>query len=418
MVTETALSRFADIKDALVSSHDDDSVNLLLPDLLKLQEVYIPSLGFFVVNMAEGNFSTKSVHLGYKPAASNNFSVGYLYTRQNNPSRAQLEKAIALLENSKYALCYSSGTSAIASIVQLLSNGDHIVSSSIIFGGTFRYFDKIISRANVSTTYVDATDPSNVEKALQDNTKLVFLESVSNPLNTVCDIAKIAQIVRKRKDIIFAVDNTYLTPYFLKPLDLGAHVSVYSLTKYMNGHDDVCMGAVCFSEEELYPKIKFLQNNAGLNPSPFDCYLVYRGLRTLPLRLLKHQKNSLEVAKFLESHPRVTKVMHPWLPSHPGHELAKRQFKGYTGMVAFYVKGDLGETSAFLKRLELISMCGSLGGVASIVEIPSVLSHASIPQQMRDKVGITDNLVRLSVGVEDVEDIIADLDQTLKKMSN
>ncbi|PSN42230.1 Cystathionine gamma-lyase [Blattella germanica] len=185
--------------------------------------------------------------------------LGYQYTRLNNPSREQLEKAISELENSAHTLCFSSGISAISSIIQLLKNGDHIVCSSIIYAGTHRYIDEIISRANVTTTFVDATDPRNIEKALQDNTKLVYLESVSNPLNTVCDIAEIAQIVRKHKDIIFAIDNTFLTPFFARPLELGAHVSVYSLTKYMNGHDDVCMGAVCFNDEELLPRLKYLQ---------------------------------------------------------------------------------------------------------------------------------------------------------------
>jgi len=377
-------------------------------------------------------FDTKAVKLGYKPDVSNNYSLmppiglsstfeqddpsshrGFLYSRHDNPSRQILEKGLAVLEDAKYSLCFSSGTSAISVIVQLLKTGDHIVSSEIIFGGTYRYFDKIARRAGITTTYVDATDPKNVENALQTNTRLVFLETPSNPLVSLCDIARIAEVVHKRQDILFAVDNTFLTSYYQRPLELGADISVYSVTKYLNGHTDVLMGAMCFNSDDLYPRLRYLQNNAGVIPSPFDCYLVFRSLKTLPLRLRHQMKSCLKVAQFLESHSLVTKVLCPWLPSHPQHELAKRQTSGYTSMISFYVKGGLQETSALLKKLQIINMAGSLGGVESLAEIPSVLSHASFPVEERKRMGITDNLIRLSVGLEDVDDIIADLDQAL-----
>ncbi|KDR11923.1 cystathionine gamma-lyase-like isoform X2 [Zootermopsis nevadensis] len=378
-------------------------------------------------------FDTKAVRLGYKPDVSNNYSLmppiglsstfqqddpsthrGFLYVRQNNPSRQILEKGFALLEDAKYSLCFSSGTSAISAVVQLLNTGDHIVSSEVIFGGTYRYFDEITGRVGITTTYVDARDPENVENALQANTKLVFLETPSNPLLSLCDIARIAEIVHRAPGILFAVDNTFLTSYYQRPLDMGADISVYSATKYLNGHTDVCMGAMCFNDDNLLPRLRYLQNNAGIGPSPFDCYLVYRSLKTLPVRLRHHMKNGLKVAQFLESHPLVTKVLCPWLPSHPQHELAKRQASGYTSMISFYVNGDLQQTSALLKKFRLINMAGSLGGVESLAEIPSVLSHASFPVGDRARLGITDNLVRLSVGLEDVDDIIADLDQALR----
>ncbi|KAJ9580536.1 hypothetical protein L9F63_024302 [Diploptera punctata] len=384
--------------------------------------------------MSEHKFDTKTVTLGYSPEKWNCYSVvppigmsttfeledpstdkGYLYTRTSNPSRSQLETGIALLEDSRYALCYSSGICAIGAVVQMLSPGDHIVSDSIIYGGTYHYFNRIVPRSNITTTYIDTTNPSNVEKALKEhpNTKLVYLESPSNPLTTVCDISKIAQIVKKHEGVILAVDNTFLTPYFQKPLHLGAHVVAYSLTKYMNGHDDVCMGAVCCNDEEIYLKLKSLQNDTGLNPSPFECYLTFRGLKTLAIRMRQHMKNSIEVAKFLETHPKVVKVLHPWLPSHPQHEVAKKQASGHSGMVAFYVKGGLKEVSDLLKKFKLIGMAASLGGVHSVAEIPTVLSHASVPEDMKEQLGITNNLVRLSVGIEDAEDIIEDLNQAL-----
>lgn len=377
-------------------------------------------------------YDTKAIKQGHKPDASNKYSImppiglsttyeqddpathkGYLYIRQNNPTREVLEKGIAVMEDAKHCLCFPSGTAAVNAIVHLLSTGDHIVSSEIIFGGTTRYFEKITARMGIKTTYVDASDVQNVEKAIQENTKLVFLETPANPILSVYDIAKIAEVAHKKKDVIFAVDNTFLTSFFQKPLNLGADVVMYSLTKYMNGHTDVCMGAVCFNDDSLLPRFRYIQNNAGLGPSPFDCYLVHRGLKTLPVRMRQHMKNGLKVAQFLETHPLVSKVFHPWLPSHPQHEIAKRQTTGHSGMVSFYFKGGLKETSDLLKKFRVINLAASLGGVESLVMVPAVLSHASVPVEERLRIGITDNLVRLSVGLEDVDDLIEDLDQAL-----
>ncbi|XP_069683001.1 putative cystathionine gamma-lyase 2 [Periplaneta americana] len=378
-------------------------------------------------------YDTKAIKLGFKPAVTNNYSImppiglttsyeqddpatdkGYLYIRKNNPMRETLEKGIAELEDSKYCLCFSSGTSALNGIVTLLNTGDHIVSAEVIFGGSYRYFEKITARMGITTTYVDPTDVQNVEKAIQENTKLVFLETPANPHLSVYDIAKVAEAAHKKKeDVVVAVDNTFLTSYFQKPLSLGVDVVMYSLTKYMNGHTDVCMGALCFNEDSLLPRLRYIQNNAGLSPSPFDCYLVYRGLKTLPIRMRQHMKIALKIAQFLESHPLVEKVLHPLLPSHPQYELTKRQTTGHSGMVAFYVKGGLKETSDLLKKFKVINLAASLGGVESLVMVPAVLSHASFPQEDRLRLGITDNLVRLSVGLEDVDDLREDLDQAL-----
>ncbi|XP_069683165.1 putative cystathionine gamma-lyase 2 [Periplaneta americana] len=386
----------------------------------------------------ELGYDTKAIELGYMPEISNNYSImppiglstvyeqgepsthrGYLYTRINNPMRDALEKGIAVLEDAKHCLCFSSGLSTLNAIVHLLSAGDHIVSAEVIFGGSYRYFEKVSPRMGITTTYVEATDVQNVEQAMQENTKLVFLETPANPLLSVYDIAKVAEVAHKKKDVIFVVDNTFLTSYFQKPLNMGADVVMYSLTKYMNGHTDVCMGAVCFNEDSLLERFRLsleiiLSSGAGLGSTPFDCYLVFRGLKTLPIRMRQHMKTSLKIAQFLEFHPFVCKVLHPLLPSHPQYELTQRQTSGHSGMLTFYVKGDLKETCDVLKKLKVIRLAASLGGVQSIVCVPAVLTHAYMPREERLKIGITDNLVRLSVGLEDVDDLIEDLDQALR----
>ena len=290
-----------------------------------------------------------------------------------------------------------------------------MISVDDLYGGTYRYFSKAAARMNVETTYVDALDPKNVENAIRPNTKLVFLETPTNPLLKVIDIKKIAEIVHKH-DILLAVDNTFLTSYFQRPLDLGADLVLYSLTKYMNGHSDVIMGAVTTSNEDVNTRLRFLQNALGIVPSPFDCYLVNRSLKTLHLRMEGHMKNSLAVARYLEKHPMVEKVLHPGLPSHPQHELAKRQCHGHSGIMSFYIKGGLEESSQFLKSLKVFTLAESLGGFESLAELPSVMTHASIPSEMREKIGVTDSLVRLSVGLESEQGIIADLDQAFKSI--
>jgi len=381
-------------------------------------------------------FATKAIHVGQEPEQWNSNAVippitlsttfkqeapakhkGYEYGRSGNPSRSVLEACLASLDDAKYALCFASGLGATTSLVHLLHAGDHMISVDDVYGGTYRYFNKAAACMNVETTFVDATEPSNLEKAIRPNTKLVWLESPTNPLLKVIDIKKIAEIAHNR-DILLAVDNTFLTPYFQRPLDLGADVVVYSLTKYMNGHSDVIMGAVTTNNEDIHTRLRFLQNALGIVPSPFDCYLVNRSLKTLHIRMREHMKNSLEAARYLEKHPLVEKVMHPGLPSHPQHELAKRQCYGHSGVFSIYIKGGLNESSEFLKALKVFSLAESLGGYESLAELPSVMTHASIPREEREKTGITDNLIRLSVGLETSEDLIADLEQALKAAAN
>lgn len=377
-------------------------------------------------------FATKAIHVGQEPERWNSGAVvppitlsttfkqeapakdkGYVYGRSGNPSRHVLEACLASLDGAKYGLCFASGLGATTAIVHLLNSGDHIVSVDDLYGGTYRYFNKAAACMNVETTFVDASEFSSIEKAIRSNTKLVWLESPTNPLLKVMDIKKIAEITHK-KGILLAVDNTFLTSYFQRPLSFGADLVVYSLTKYMNGHSDVIMGAVTTNNEDVHTRLRFLQNTLGIVPSPFDCYLVNRSVKTLHIRMREHMKNGLEVALYLEKHPLVEKVVHPGLPSHPQHELAKNQCYGHSGILSFYIKGGLNESSAFLKALKVFTLAESLGGYESLAELPSVMTHASIPREEREKTGVTDNLVRLSVGLESSEDLIADLDQALK----
>lgn len=306
---------------------------------------------------------------------------------------------------------------ATTSVVNLLNTGDHIVCVDDVYGGTYRYFRRVVSRMGIDTTFVDGTDVSNVEKALKPNTKLVWMETPTNPLMKVCDIKKTADVVHKRKDIILVVDNSFLTCYFQLPLTLGADIVSYSVTKYLNGHTDIVMGALAMNCNELYERLKFLQNAMGIVPSPFDCALVNRSLKTLHVRMEEHQKNGFAVAKFLENHPLVEKVIHPGLPSHPQYEVTKRQTFGHSGMLSMYLKGGLEESRKFLTALKVFILAESLGGYKSLAELPSLMTHASIPEEERIKNGITDNLIRLSVGIESRDDLIDDLDQALIAMA-
>ncbi|XP_069674489.1 cystathionine gamma-lyase-like isoform X2 [Periplaneta americana] len=383
----------------------------------------------------EPGFATKAIHVGQEPEQWNSYAVvppitlastfkqiapnkhkGYDYGRSCNPSRNVLESCLASLDDAKYGLCFASGLGATTAVVHLLNAGDHMISVDDVYGGTYRYFSKVATRMNVETSYIDATDPSNLEAAIKPNTKLVWVESPTNPLLKVIDIKAIAEIVHK-KDILLAVDNTFLTSYFQRPLTLGADIVVYSLTKYMNGHSDVIMGAVTTNSEDIHTRLRFLQNALGIVPAPFDCYMVNRSLKTLHVRMREHMKNGLEVARFLEKHPLVQKVIHPGLASHPQHELAKRQCYGHSGILSFYLKGGLDEASKFLQELKVFTLAESLGGFESLAEIPSVMTHASIPLEEREKIGVTDNLIRLSVGLESSEDILADLEHGLNAIT-
>jgi cystathionine gamma-lyase len=340
------------------------------------------------------------------------------YGRAGNPTRDVLEKNLAALENAKHCRVFSSGLSAAMAITNYFKTGDHIICCDDVYGGTQRFFRRVsVPMHGLQTTLVDMTDDiPTFEKALQPNTKMVWIESPTNPLLKVVDIAGIVTAAKKfNPEIIVVVDNTFMTPYFQRPLSLGADLVCHSITKYINGHSDVIMGCVMTDSVKWDQHLLFMQLAVGAIPSPFDSFLVNRGIKTLHVRMRTHAENGLAVAKWLETNARVTRVLYPELPSHPQHELHKKQAKGMSGMIAFYLKGGIDESNEFLSQLKVFTLAESLGGYESLAELPSVMTHASVPAEERAKLGITDNLIRLSVGIEDLDDLIADLDQALKK---
>ena len=321
---------------------------------------------------------------------------------------------MAALDGAQHGITFSSGLAATSTITQLLKSGEHIVAMDDLYGGTNRYFRKVAANLGIETTFVDATDANKVAEAIKPNTRMVWIETPTNPTLKVVDIKAVCEVAHAQDNIFVVVDNTFESAYFQRPLELGADITYYSLTKYMNGHTDVIMGACCLNNEDLAGRIRFLQNAAGPVPSPFDCYLVNRSLKTLKLRMEEHQKNGLLVAKFLEGHANVEKVRHLLLESHPQHELVKKQQYGHSGMISFYLKGGLEESKKFLKALKLITLAESLGGYESLAELPYLMTHASIEEKERVALGVTNNLIRISVGLENAQDIIEDLDQALK----
>ena len=338
---------------------------------------------------------------------------GYEYSRTGNPTRHALEKRLAALENANYGLTFASGLAAETTLVlSLLKSGDHVVAFEDLYGGTRRLFDRTFANFGLDFSYVDATKTENVEAAIKGNTKLIWLETPTNPLLKLCDIAAISKIAKER-DILNVVDNTFASPYLQNPLDLGADIVLHSTTKYLGGHSDVVGGAIMLSDKELYGKLKFNQNAVGAIPSPFDCFLVLRGTKTLALRMERHSHNASEIAKYLAAHPKVEKVTYPGLKSHPQHELARKQMSGFGGVISFYVRQGT-DVKGFLRRLKVIALAESLGGVESLISQPSSMTHAGLSRQEREKIGITDNLLRLSVGIEDAEDLKADLEQALR----
>ncbi|BAN90245.1 cystathionine gamma-synthase [Aeropyrum camini] len=380
-------------------------------------------------------FTTKAVHAGEDPRETLHGDVvhpihlsvtywkrsvaeaeeGYVYSRTSNPTRDALEKKLAALENARYALAFSSGLAAEATVIlALLREGDHIVAFDDLYGGTKRLFQRVMARFGVKVTYVDARDPSNIERALTPATRMIWLETPTNPLLKLADIRAVAEIA-SQAGAYLVVDNTFATPYFQKPLELGADIVVHSATKYLSGHSDILAGAVMVNSGEVYEKLKYHQNAVGAVLPPLDSYLLMRSLKTLALRMERHQYNAMKIAEHLESHPKVDRVIYPGLPTHPQHSLAKRQMTGYSGMLSFELKGGAGAAVRFVESLRIIALAESLGGVESLVEIPSLMTHASIPREERLKTGITDGLVRLSVGIEDLEDLIEDIEQALKK---
>jgi len=338
---------------------------------------------------------------------------GYDYSRSGNPTREAYETCVAQLEGGKFGLAFSSGSACTATIIATLQPGDHVISVDDVYGGTQRYFRKVGAvSSGVNFSFVDFTKEGELEKAFTDKTKLVWLETPTNPTLKIADVAKVAKIAHDHKTIL-VVDNTFLTPYFQKPLNLGADVVVHSITKYMNGHSDVVGGVIVTSNEELHTRLKFLQNAIGAVPSPFDCFMVMRGLKTLHVRMREHEKNAFQVAHFLEKSDKVEKVAYPGLPSHPHHDIAKKQQTGYGGMITFWMKGGLQQSREFLENLKLFACAESLGGVESLAEHPAIMTHASVAPEQRALLGISDSLCRLSVGIEDIEDILGDIKQAL-----
>lgn len=342
---------------------------------------------------------------------------GYEYSRSGNPTRERLERSVAELERGRHGLAFSSGLGAITTVVSLLKKGDHVLICNDVYGGTFRIFDKVFSNFGVTYSKVDARDPGSLEKAVRKSTRMVWLESPTNPLMVVLDIRRIADFARA-KGLILAVDNTFASPYLQNPLRLGATISLHSTTKYISGHSDMIGGALAVSDEELYERLKFLQNALGAVPSPFDCYLALRGIRTLHLRMVQHSKNAQAIAETLESSGRARRVNYPFLGSSPYYRLAKKQMSMGGGMLSFTIRGGYNGAARFLESLRVFVLAESLGGVESLAELPARMTHASVPKAERERMGITDDLVRLSVGIEDTQDLLDDIDNALSRASS
>ena len=377
-------------------------------------------------------FSTDAIHAGHKPDPStgaivtpifqtstfvqDGFGVhkGYVYARTHNPTRTVLEKNISALEGGKYAFAYSSGLAAISAIMSLVKQNDHVVCSENLYGGTYRLFEKVLVDYGLKFSYVDSSDPDKVEAAIGEETRIIYIETPTNPLLTLSDIHAISSITRGR-GLTLVVDNTFMSPYFQSPLALGADIVVHSSTKYLNGHSDVVGGVVITSDETAAERLGFVQNAVGAIPGPFDCWLVLRGLKTLALRMREHDKNGREIARWLEDHDKVGKVYYPGLPSHPQHGLAKLQMRGFGGMISFDV-GDIERGKKVLEGVKVFALAESLGAVESLISHPASMTHASVPREERLNMGLTDGLVRISVGIEDTEDLIADLESALKDL--
>jgi len=382
-------------------------------------------------------FSTKSIHTGEEPdfregatgdvVAALHLSTtfarrkvahptgGFEYSRSLNPTRKVLEQKLAALEKARYGLAFASGLAAeTAVLLALLKTGDHVIVTDDLYGGTQRLFRKVFeARYGIRFSFVDTSQPEKVKAAITDKTRLVWVESPTNPLLKLTDIAEIAAIVRP-KGIIQLVDNTFMSPYFQNPLTHGADMVLHSTSKYINGHSDSIGGAVMLNDDALFEQVQFMQNAAGGILSPFDSYIVLRGIKTLGMRMEKHAENAGKIALFLEKHPKVKKVIYPGLASHPQHALAQKQMSGFGGMIAVELHGNLTGAERFVQNLQLFALAESLGGVESLIELPALMTHASVPAEDRNKLGISDTLIRISVGVEDTDDLIGDIENALK----
>ncbi len=376
-------------------------------------------------------FATRAIHAGQRPDpttgaimtpiyATSTFvqtspgeHKGYEYSRTKNPTRDAYESCIADLENGDHGYAFASGMAAIGTILEMLDSGDHVISMDDLYGGTFRLFENVRKRSsNLEFSFVDMTDADRIISAIKPNTKMIWVETPTNPMLRIVDLTAIANIAAEH-GLITVCDNTFASPYIQRPLDFGIDIVVHSATKYLNGHSDVVGGVVVVKKSELAERLAYLQNAVGAIAGPFDSFLSLRALKTLHLRMERHVKNGQLVAEFLETHKSVQKVIYPGLPSHPQHELARKQMNGFGGMVTVLIKGGLNESRIFLERCHLFSLAESLGGVESLIEHPAIMTHASIPPKKRAELGIVDNLVRLSVGIEDSRDLIAELRHSL-----
>lgn len=380
---------------------------------------------------SHAHFATRAIHAGQDPEKltgavvvpiyqTSTFAqpspgehLGHEYSRTSNPTRDALQFALASLEGGSRAMCFSSGLAATHALIALLDAGDHVVAMDDMYGGTFRQFDKVWRRHGIRFTYVDLRDPGAFDAAVEERTKLLWIETPTNPMLKLVDIADLAQRARAR-GVLSVVDNTFATPYLQRPLELGADIVVHSTTKYIGGHSDVVGGAVIVKDEELGNRIAFLQNANGGTPGPFDSWLTLRGLKTLAIRMERHCANALQIAQWLEQHPRVKKVVYPGLPSHPQFALASKQMRAGGGMITAFLDGDVDNARKFLSATKVFTLAESLGGVESLIEHPGIMTHASIPPERRKEIGIDDSLVRLSVGIEHVDDQIADLQHALE----
>jgi cystathionine gamma-lyase len=378
----------------------------------------------------DANFATRAIHSGQVPDPSTGAIMtpifqtstyvqdgpgvhqGYEYSRTQNPTRKALEDNLAGIEGGKHGLAFASGCAATSAIAMCLKTGDHVVAADDLYGGTFRLFDKVFRPLGIDFSFVDMGNPKNTAAAIRDNTKLLWVETPTNPMLKLVDITATCEIAHG-KDIPVAVDNTFATPFLQSPLDFGADLVVHSTTKYLGGHSDVVGGAVVTNDDEWRERLAFVQNSSGGIPGPFDSFLVLRGIKTLHVRMERHVENAQKIAEMLEGRDEIEKVYFPGLKSHPQHDLANRQMRGPGGMISFVVKGGLDKAASVMKSTRVFACAESLGGVESLIEHPAIMTHASVPEENRRKLGILDGLIRISVGIEDADDLIADLDHAL-----
>jgi len=379
-------------------------------------------------------FGTKAVHAGVEPDPSTGAIMtpiyqtstyvqespskhkGYAYARGTNPTRNALQKSIAALENGKYGICFSSGMGATDAVIKLLNPGDEVITSNDLYGGSYRMFKRIFEKFGVKFHFIDLTKKGNIEPLLNNKTKLLWLETPTNPLMNIVDIKGCVDLV-KGKNIVVAVDNTFASPYLQNPLELGADIVMHSVTKYLSGHSDVIMGALVMNDEKLFQELSFIMNSCGAVPGPQDSFLVLRGIKTLHLRMERHCFNGRKVAEYLKNHPKVGRVYWPGFADHPNHEIARKQMKDFGGMLSFTLKDDsIEKATRLMESVKVFSLAESLGGVESLINHPASMTHASIPKEERIKNGLIDSLIRLSIGIEDAEDLLEDLDQALQKV--